>query len=124
VAFAEYLLVGVGVNVRHAPDVPAFGAQRGRAATCLGAHGADTSTAAVQALAAAVATGLAAWLRDGDDSADAVRADWNALVDWAQPYVLREEGSEVQPLRLEDDGQLTVRTKDGAERKLAAEYLF
>jgi len=121
---AEHLMIGIGVNVRHAPEVPATGAQRGRPATSLGAHGADTSNTAVQTLGATIATGLAEWARSSGDSAAQVQQDWNQLVDWSQPYLLREEGVEVQPLRLEEDGQLTVRTKEGTERKLAAEYLL
>ena len=38
-----FLLVGIGVNVRHKPDVPRQGPHRGRTATCLADFGADTS---------------------------------------------------------------------------------
>lgn len=38
-----FLLVGIGVNVRHKPDVPQQGPDRGRPAACLGDFGADSS---------------------------------------------------------------------------------
>lgn len=38
-----FLLVGIGVNVRHKPEVPQQGADRGRPATCLGDFGADST---------------------------------------------------------------------------------
>lgn len=34
-----YLHIGIGINVRHAPEVPSLGMQRGRTATCLADHG-------------------------------------------------------------------------------------
>ena len=38
-----FLLVGIGVNVRHKPDVPRQGPDRGRPATCLADFGADST---------------------------------------------------------------------------------
>lgn len=38
-----FLLVGIGVNVRHKPEVPQQGPDRGRQATCLGDFGADST---------------------------------------------------------------------------------
>lgn len=38
-----FLLVGIGVNVRHKPEVPPQGPDRGRPATCLGDFGADST---------------------------------------------------------------------------------
>ena len=38
-----FLLVGIGVNVRHKPDVPRQGPDRGRPATCLAEFGADST---------------------------------------------------------------------------------
>lgn len=38
-----FLLVGIGVNVRHKPEVPQQGPDRGRPAACLSDFGADGS---------------------------------------------------------------------------------
>lgn len=38
-----FLLVGIGVNVRHKPDVPQEGPDRGRQAACLADFGAEIS---------------------------------------------------------------------------------
>jgi len=38
-----FLLVGIGVNVRHKPEVPRHGPDRGRPATCLADFGVDST---------------------------------------------------------------------------------
>ena len=38
-----FLLVGIGVNVRHKPEVPQQGPDRGRPAACLADFGVDSS---------------------------------------------------------------------------------
>jgi len=120
-----HLLVGIGVNVAHAPSVPTSGPQCGRPATCLKEHGGDASPDAVKAIAAAIARGLASWVGAGTDSAGGLRSEWSDMVDWSEALVLRDDGAVVQPLRLEADGMLAVRVSDtGKERLLVAEYLL
>jgi len=120
-----HLLVGIGVNVRHAPAVPQSGAQRGRASTCLADHGGGGADEDARDLAAALAEGIASWVQnERPDSAAGILAEWTAWVDWAKPLVLRDEGVQVTPLAVESDGQLRVRGPDGKERLLIAEYLY
>ena len=120
----EHLFIGVGVNLRSAPPVPTEGPQKGRPSTCLADHGAEHHPAAVQALAVAIAQGIAAWAEKGSDSAAAVHAEWTSLAEWDVALSLRDSKKPVTPLRLEADGQLTVRGLDGREFQLVAEYLF
>src|SRR3546814_9023238 len=44
----DRLLIGMGVNLRNAPEVPTEGADRGRTATCMAEHGAHADDASVR----------------------------------------------------------------------------
>jgi len=119
------LLVGIGVNLRYAPDVPTSGADRGRRATSMSAHGADASDGTAEALAHAIAHAIATWARGSDDAPERVVDDWSALASWDAQLQLRDEGTLVAPLSLESDGRLRVRRQDtGQEQLLVAEYLY
>lgn len=118
-----HYLVGIGVNLAHAPEVPSAGADRGRTATCLARHGA--SPEAARELALAIATAVAEWFgRRGEDTAEAVTAEWEGMAVWGKEYRLRDDGSVVVPLGLEPDGRLRARdVASGGTRYLVAEYL-
>eukprot|EP00640_Fibrocapsa_japonica_P006526 CAMPEP_0113944322 /NCGR_PEP_ID=MMETSP1339-20121228/33297_1 /TAXON_ID=94617 /ORGANISM="Fibrocapsa japonica" /LENGTH=183 /DNA_ID=CAMNT_0000949489 /DNA_START=461 /DNA_END=1008 /DNA_ORIENTATION=+ /assembly_acc=CAM_ASM_000762 len=49
-----YLLIGIGVNVQAAPQVPEEGPDRGRPATCLAAHNAPSSNQDIVRLGEAI----------------------------------------------------------------------
>lgn len=122
---AGHYLVGIGVNLAHAPEVPNHGVDRGRTATSLAQHGAQVSAEAARELSLAIATAVADWFRKrGGDGAEAVKAEWEGMAVWGREYRLREDGSVVVPLGLEDDGRLRVRDlASGDTRYLVAEYL-
>ena len=117
------LLIGIGINVGYAPEVPTSGPQRGRTATSMGSHGGDTSSEAVQDLTACLANEIATW-STRPDTAERLLSDWTSWCDWSKPLKLREEGTTVTPLAIEPDGQLRIRAEDGTIRTLAAEYLY
>ena len=65
------VVIGVGINLAHAPDVP------GRATTCLAAHGIHVTPAAMlDALALTMSAALATW--DAGAGFAAIRARWLA----------------------------------------------
>ena len=122
------VLVGVGVNLRYAPDVPTTGADgMRRRATCMASHGASASDADVQTLARDLACSFATALgpdRTGGQAAPDVCRDWSAMTNWDAPLTLRDGGVRVKPIALESDGRLRVRREDdGTEQVLMAEYL-
>lgn len=120
-----HYLVGIGVNLAEAPQVPTAGADRGRTATSLAQHGVAASPEAARELSLAIATAVTEWFgARAHDSAEAVVREWGGLAVWGREYKLRDDGSVVVPLGLEADGQLRVRdSATGAVRHLVAEYL-
>lgn len=117
----EFVLIGIGVNLAVAPDVPADGPDMGRHAVSLqmancGAHNA-------QSLARQIADALSAWAMGPVDHN--VVADWSARADWTKPLTVRDTDRPVRPLRLLPDGRLQVRPEDGGpDMTLVAEYLI
>lgn len=120
-----HYLVGIGVNLAEAPQVPSTGADRGRTATSLAHHGVATTPEAARELSLAIATAVTEWFgARAQDSAEEVAREWGALAVWGREYRLRDDGSVVLPLGLEADGRLRVQDPaTGAVRHLVAEYL-
>lgn len=120
-----HYLVGIGVNLAEAPQVPTAGTDRGRTATSLAQHGVAATPEAVRELSLAIATAVTEWFgARAQDSAEAVAREWGALAVWGREYRLRDDGSVVLPLGLEPDGRLRVKDPaTGAVRHLVAEYL-
>ncbi|CAM9178967.1 unnamed protein product [Choristocarpus tenellus] len=119
-----YLLVGIGVNVRHKPEVPTDGPQRGRPAACMAEYGATVSDEAVQELSMALAAALCKWV-SGEDSAQMALSDWEEWVDWKLPMEVRDERRPVTPLGVAPDGRLRVQdVATGKEELLTTEYLL
>jgi BirA family biotin operon repressor/biotin-[acetyl-CoA-carboxylase] ligase len=112
---AEHVVLGIGVNVSFAPEVPEM---RYRGA-CLG----GTVEAALERLAAALARRLAQWRRDGFAS---IRAEW--LVK-AGPLGLEVDvrlGDELVRGRfagMDGEGALLLDTAAGTRRIVAGELL-
>jgi BirA family biotin operon repressor/biotin-[acetyl-CoA-carboxylase] ligase len=122
----RYYLVGVGVNVAHAPPMPTAGTDRGRTATCLAEHGVvvhglDTA----KDLSLAISRAVAEWVgAAGQETAEQVVQEWGELAAWGKVYKRRDDDSVVIPLGLEPDGRLRVRDQaTGAIRYLVTEYL-
>jgi BirA family biotin operon repressor/biotin-[acetyl-CoA-carboxylase] ligase len=122
----DRLLIGLGVNLRNAPEVPTQGADRGRPATCMAEHGAHADDASVLDLAQSIARRVASWsLYQYDDSGEKVVEDWSSLSCWDKMMLLRETQERVWPLRLMPDGSLAVRVSGtNEERILLADYLL
>ena len=112
----DVLLVGIGVNLKTAPEVPSDGPETGRPSIGLGAV--DPKLLSQQ-----LADAVFRWAAT-DDSGASVVADWSSLTDWSSTLKLRDDGSDVRPLSLLDDGRLRVAPRDGPERILVAEYLL
>mmetsp|Transcript_16734 Transcript_16734/g.23618 ORF Transcript_16734/g.23618 Transcript_16734/m.23618 type:complete len:335 (+) Transcript_16734:183-1187(+) len=140
-----WFLVGIGVNLVHAPDVPTTGPNRGRPSTsvqniCHQRTGGDISrenesnkSIGGGVDAAAVATEITAELVDfvhqdlpKDVLSREVVTGWKEWAEFGKQQVLRDvEGNEiVVPIGIEHDGQLRVRGQDGRERLLVADYLL
>lgn len=105
--------------------MPNTGTDRGRTATCLAQHGLANSPDSAQDLSMDIARSITEWAgKKGQDSAEAVAKDWEALAVWGTEYRLRDDDSVVATLGLEGDGRLRVRDKaTGTVRFLIAEYL-
>lgn len=115
------LLVGIGINVAHAPP-PGDG---GRASACIGEFN-EAATAA--AVAAACTDRLLERLDAAADRA-AVVAEYRDAMDWTCDMFRRlpggVRGGRVQPVKLSDFGELTVRDVDtGDVSTLISDYCF
>ena len=74
------------------------------------------------------------WLDDGlssspefplkCDNPNRIRQDWRRLAQLNFAYELRDEGSIVYPIDIQEDGSLLVRDANGKTRVLIADYLF
>eukprot|EP00903_Cladosiphon_okamuranus_P015882 g14668.t1 len=119
-----FLLIGIGVNVRHKPEVPQQGPDRGRPAACLGDFGVDSSDEAVRELSAALTEKLCSWA-SGTDSASAALSEFSRWVDWSLPLEIRDEGRAVTAVGIAPDGRLrVVDPSSGKEELLSTEYLL
>jgi biotin-[acetyl-CoA-carboxylase] ligase BirA-like protein len=134
----QYFLVGVGVNLVQAPAVPSDGSNRGRPATALLEHctdedmkeslvmnGLGNDVTVAQILGDDLAISLVEWWQTTNaDSAQQVLDTWKTHADFSLSQTIRDTGEKVQPIMLENDGQLRVRGQDGRERLLVVDYLF
>jgi biotin-(acetyl-CoA carboxylase) ligase len=138
------LIIGMGINLLHAPAIPSHGPERGRQATCLSEFLPPSSSIPPdynKIIAKDLTRKFGEFVMNmegGGESpsssstsstkaelAERVRAEWCMLCDWTQDLVVRDEGVKVSPLRLQDDGQLFVReVESGKERLLCSNYLF
>lgn len=150
----SWFLIGIGVNVAHAPKIFQFGPQRGRQATCLAEHcvgwpeenenggaeeGEKRGLEVARGLAADIARSIHAWACaaqspayggskgiDKNVAAEAIVREWSEWSEFGKELVLRDKpGNEaVTPLGVELDGQLRVKTRDGKITLLCADYLL
>mmetsp|Transcript_31776 Transcript_31776/g.69812 ORF Transcript_31776/g.69812 Transcript_31776/m.69812 type:complete len:385 (-) Transcript_31776:1293-2447(-) len=133
----SWYLIGVGVNVAHAPTIDLVGPQRGRMSTCLASH-CDIDGDGVEnarEMAFDVAKGIHEWIAaavsggelvDKSIASDAIIREWSDWAEFGKEQVLRDKpGNEiVTPLGIEADGRLRVRGRNGREMLLAADYLL
>lgn len=123
-----WLIIGVGVNIAVAPQVPSEGPNRGRAATCLQEFCRNSKEplpeSTANLFAQDFAEGLVHWLEQPTTSDTKVIEDWKRWANLGQPQVIRDTNERIVPIDIQPDGQLVVRGEDGRQRLLAADYLF
>ena len=146
-----WFLVGVGLNVAHAPRIYQFGSERGRQATCLADHvpdyvsgssgddcdAGDDGVEQARRLASDLASSICSWASESSravagsightpEAAEAVVREWEGWAEFGKVQILRDKpGNEaVVPLGIEPDGRLRVRGNDGRIRLLCADYLL
>ena len=133
----SWYLVGIGVNVAHAPKIDLAGPQRGRMSTCIADHceieGDGVEMA--QALAFDIAKGIHDWVAasigggeymDKSIASEATIREWSDWAEFGKEQVLRDKPGNVvvTPVGIEPDGRLRVRQRNGSETLLAADYLL
>jgi len=120
----DSLLIGIGVNLKVAPNVRREGPDAGRSSAAL-TDANSTALPDAETLSRQIATAIADWATNTDADATVV-SDWTKLADWQSTLTLRDATQQqVEPLRLLDDGRLLVKPVDGGpERTLVAEYLL
>lgn len=120
-----WLLVGIGINVLQAPNIPT---KEGRQATCLQAYCKDETTlppTTAEYVAADLANRLVEWMvNEGDNNSNNIVEEWREWAEFNTLQTLRDTGETVIPLSIQDDGQLMVRLENGQTRLLMAEYLY
>ena len=123
-----WLIIGIGVNIAVAPQVPTEGPNRGRPATCLQEFCRNSQeplpASTANLFAQDFAEGLVQWLEQPTSSNAKVIDDWKRWANFGLPQVIRETNERVIPIDIQQDGQLVVRGEDGRERLLVADYLF
>ncbi len=139
----DWFLIGIGINVGYAPDIPKEGADYGRQATCLSRFCEAKSThhstwtkeehwiEVSKELARDLAHDLSSWLRQPPSSqgklAESILHEWKSFVDWDMELVLRdsEERERVTLTSVLEDGRVVVKVKDTGEvRTLVADYFL
>lgn len=144
----EWFLIGIGVNVAHAPSVPQSGPNHGRPATCIQCHcPKDNDSSApkpqewvdlARELGVAMAANLSQWLarcvKDKDTAWNAhdeqthMLQQWRSFVDWDMQLVLRDSTDKEQsvlPIDIEPDGRLRVQSiTNGQERLVVSDYFL
>ena len=119
-----WLLIGVGINVAHAPSLPSGV----REATCLQEYHDDRlDNDTTKEMGEKLVYSLLDWIsnkaKDKSATEHQVLQDWKSWAQFGQVYKIRETGEEVVTLDIKSDGQLKVRGADGQERYLVADYL-
>ena len=138
----SWFLIGIGVNVAHAPTVP----PPGRPSTSIGFYypeilmdDGDSTTSIeerqvllARELGEGMASDLSLWLSDqkganpNQSVAERTRIlqSWKQWVNWDMQLVWRdtEDHETVTPVDIESDGQLRVRGSQGRERLVVTDY--
>mmetsp|Transcript_9185 Transcript_9185/g.19604 ORF Transcript_9185/g.19604 Transcript_9185/m.19604 type:complete len:481 (+) Transcript_9185:275-1717(+) len=139
----DWFLIGIGINVGYAPDIPKEGADYGRQATCLSrfceaksTNGSswteeDHWTEVSKELARDLAYDLSSWLNQPPSSqgnlAESILHEWRTFVEWDMELVLRdtEARERVTLTSVLEDGRVVVKVKDTGEiRTLVADYFL
>ena len=136
-----WLLIGIGVNIEHAPSLQGTPGKHVRSAVCLQDYWNDDSKPITAAdLGLRISQSLVEWIQSAQSSNRATREahvvqEWKKLFPFGSVYQLRAsdpldemkadfQGEQVVAVDLQYDGQLVVQGADGKERLLIADYLF
>lgn len=136
-----WFLIGVGVNVAHAPPVDSTGPHRGRKSTCLKDHfsretkenGFDDEQQELlhekraKELGLSISREICSWVvSDNDERADGIVGEWEQWAEFGQKLVLRDLPNDetVTTIAIEPDGQLRVKDQYGNMRLLNSDYLL
>ena len=141
-----WFLIGIGVNVQHAPSLAASPGKQVRPAVslqecCNAQHAASLPMRTALYLGTDLAYALADWVLDNQHGVSreaanqAVLNAWKAKADFGTSYEIRSnnvgdeetpgyQGEQVVAVDIAPDGQLKVRGANGQERLLVADYFF
>ena len=147
----DWFIIGIGINVGYAPDIPQEGTDYGRQATCFSqycpaaagdAHDDDDNNneeywvEVSKALSVDIAYDLHSWIHSTPDeysssidehSGKAILDKWKSFLDWDMELVLRDtpKRERVRLTGVMEDGRVIVKELDtGATRTLVADYFL
>jgi biotin-(acetyl-CoA carboxylase) ligase len=136
---AGWFLIGIGINLAYAPEVPTSGANHGRPSVSVRDYcpvsEAQTDDRLVKQKARQVGIQLAydlhTWLNDNitaaSEKADKIIIGWKEWLDWDMDLVLRDtlDRERVRILDVLPDGRIQVQNvDDGTIRVLVSDYFF
>ena len=139
-SYRDWLLIGIGINVGYAPDIPLEGPDYGRRAAALSGY---IDSAFVQSekfwieiskqLGKNIAHDLHTWLYPASSSSssleigDLILDEWKSFVDWDMKLVLRDtpKREEVTLKEVLKDGRVVVEeVETGTTRTLVSDYFL
>jgi len=135
----DWFLIGIGINVGYAPEIPKEGADYGRSATCISKHCDPTEDAdeeywigVSKALARDIAYDLHSFFDSpsagpGTHSGGAILDQWKSYIDWDMELVMRDtpDRERVKLREILSDGRVVVQDVDsGAKRILVSDYFL
>lgn len=123
----DYLLFGIGVNVKQAPDI-----KQGRTATCVFEYSKNETDGCQESeeLAKTIAKEIYKYLEDiqslkKDTIEQEVLEEWKKMTEFGKEYKIRNDDNSTETteksyitLGVEKDGKLRVKNKDGKEEIL------
>jgi BirA family biotin operon repressor/biotin-[acetyl-CoA-carboxylase] ligase len=138
---SDWFLIGVGINVAHAPTVPTTGTDYGRPSVSLSEYcgsGGSSSNSEEESrrgqtardLGVRLALNFHRWIYEDTSTAESIVEGWKRWLDWDTELTMRNDGnSKVGPkrvVRLLDvlpDGRIRVKNAgDGKEEVLVSDY--
>ena len=147
----DWFIIGIGINVGYAPDIPKEGSDYGRQATCFSQYCNATASADAtnddddneeywvevsKKLAVDIAYDLHSWLHSTPDehlssidqhSGGAILDKWKSFLDWDMELVLRDtpKRERVRLTGVMADGRVIVKeVETGTTRTLVADYFL
>jgi biotin-(acetyl-CoA carboxylase) ligase len=138
----DWFLIGIGINVGYAPEIPPQGIDFGRKATSLSRYcGSLLSESGVsheqvwieasKKLAKEIAFDIHSWLHPSSPSSsqmgDSILREWKSYVDWNMELVLRDTANKEKVVlkQVLEDGRVVVEeVETGLTRTLVSDYFL